>query len=119
MNETDMTINNTPFKWNNQTEFVPSKQKEKTMSTYDYLNNAEAELRNALKSTSDLSQPYQLRRIVDTINTVGEIKNQFKMSVTEDKKVNDGFFQRENYEELYGGYSHISGAEGNDHIILG
>ena len=124
-------MNNTPFNWKNKTEFVPSKPQEKTMSTFDYLNNAETELRSALKSTTDTSKAYQLRRIVDTITTVGEIKNQFKMSVTEEKKVTDGFFQRENYEELYGGYStdtiNYSGAQsanipassGQDHILFG
>ncbi len=113
-----MTLNHTPFNWKNKTEFVPSKPQEKTMSTFDYLNNAESELRNALKSTSDLSQAYQLRRIVDTINTVGEIKNQFKFSVTEEKKVNDGFFQRENFEDMYGGIPFPS-ASSPDNVILG
>lgn len=112
-----MTLNHTPFNWKNQTEFVPSKPQEKTMSTFDYLNNAESELRNALKSTSDLSQAYQLRRIVDTINTVGEIKNQFKFSVTEEKKVNDGFFQRENFEDIYG--TPFPSASSPDNLILG
>lgn len=112
-----MTLNHTPFNWKNQTEFVPSKPQEKTMSTFDYLNNAESELRNALKSTSDLSQAYQLRRIVDTINTVGEIKNQFKFSVTEEKKVNDGFFQRENFEDMYG--TPFPSASSPDNLILG
>lgn len=103
-----MTLNQTPFNWNNKTEFTPSKPQEKTMSTYDYLNNAEGELRNALKSTTDLSQAYQLRRIVDTISTVNEIKSQFKLSVTENKKVQDGFFQRENFEDMYSGYSDLN-----------
>lgn len=115
-----MTLNNTPFNWKTQTVFTPSKPQEKTMSTFDYLNNAESELRNALKSTSDLSQAYQLRRIVDTINTVGEIKNQFKFSVTEEKKVNDGFFQRENYEDMYDMYgTPSSSASSPDKLILG
>lgn len=122
-----MTMNNTPFNWKNQTEFVPAKTKEKTMSTYDYLNNAESELRNALKSSTDLTQPYQLRRIADTIGTVSEIKNQFKMSVTEDKKVQDGFFHRENFEDMYGpndSYNLNMGtpfpsSNSNDNLILG
>lgn len=122
-------MNNSPFNWNNQTTFVPAKPEEKQMSTYDYLNNAESELRNALKSTTDRTKGYQLRRIADTISTVENIKNEFQFSVTEEKKVNDGFFQRENYEDMYGGYaadtvnfnfgSVIAGAEGQDHIILG
>lgn len=124
-------MNNSPFNWKNKTTFVPAKPEEKQMSTYDYLNNAENELRNALKSSSDLSQAYQLRRIAETIGTVESIKTQFKYSVTEEKKVKDGFFQRESYEDLYGNLygncaadtvnlgSYIPGAEGNDHIILG
>jgi hypothetical protein len=116
-NNTPMTFNTSPFNWKNQTEFVPSKPQEKTMSTFDYLNNAETELRNALKSTSDVSQAYQLSRIVDTITTVAEIRNQFKFSVTEEKKVNDGFFQRENFEDLYG--TPFPSASSPDKLILG
>lgn len=114
-----MTLNNTLFNWNNKTEFVPAKPQEKTMSTYDYLNNAENELRNALKSSTDLSQAYQLRRIVDTISTVGEIKNQFKYSVTENNNIaSDGFFHRENFEDMYGGANYLS-SNSPDQIILG
>ena len=112
-----MTLNNTPFNWKTQTEFVPSTPQEKTMSTFDYLNNAETELRNALKSTSDVSQAYQLSRIVDTITTVAEIRNQFKFSVTEEKKVSDGFFQRENYEDMYG--TPFPSASSPDTLIFG
>ncbi len=97
-----MTLNKTPFNWNNKTEFVPSKPQEKTMSTYDYLNNAESELRNALKSSVDLSHSYDLRKLVDTIETVEQIKSQHKYAVTENKKVQDGFFHRENFEDMYG-----------------
>jgi hypothetical protein len=117
-----MTMNNTPFNWNNKTEFVPSKPQEKTMSTYDYLNNAEGELRNALKSTTDLSNVYQLRRIVDTISTVNEIKNQFNMSVTENKKVKDGFFQREDQYDVYNNINlgtPFPGSNSPDNLILG
>ncbi|NDB57034.1 hypothetical protein EB001_01060 [bacterium] len=113
-----MPLNNTPLNWKNKTEFVPTKPEEKTMSTFDYLNNAETELRNALKSTTDLSQAYQLRRIVDTINTVEEIKNQFKFSVSEDSKIKDGFFHSENFEDMYGGMPFPS-ASSPDKLILG
>lgn len=113
-----MTLNNTPFTWKNKTEFVPAKTPEKTMSTYDYLNNAENELRNALKSSTDLSQAYQLRRMVDTITTVSEIKNQFKMSVTENNNItSDGFFHIENYQNQQGTMN-ISSSN-TDHIIFG
>jgi hypothetical protein len=113
-----MTLNNTPFKWKNKTEFIPAKSPEKTMSTYDYLNNAENELRNALKSSTDLSQAYQLRRMVDTITTVSEIKNQFKMSVTENNNItSDGFFHIENYQNPNTSMS-ISSTN-SDQIIFG
>lgn len=96
-----MTLNNTPFVWRNKTEFVPAKPpEEKKMSTYDYLNNAETELRNALKSSVDLSQAYQLRRIAETIGTVEEIKRQYKLEVkneNNDPTVKDGFFFSETY----------------------
>jgi len=103
-------MNNSPFNWNNQTTFIPAKLEEKKMSTYDYLKNAESELRNALKSTTNLTKAYQLRRIADTIGTIESIKHEFKYSVNESMKVNDGFFtkadgysQKEPYEEFYGG----------------
>lgn len=102
-----MTMNNTPFNWKNKTEFVPATNtpEEKKMSTYDYLNNAETNLRDALKSSTDLSQAQQLRRIVDTISTVNEIKSQYSMSVSEDKKVKDGFFPT---QDLYDNINFVS-----------
>ena len=48
------------------------------MSTYDHLELAEKELRNALRSTTDTTKAYQLRRIVDMINTIEDIKRFFK-----------------------------------------
>lgn len=88
-----MTLNNTPFNWKNKTEFIPTKPPEKIMSTYDYLNNAETELRNALKSTTDLSSASDLNRIINTIDNVSKIKNQFKYSVSENRTTTqDGFF---------------------------
>ena len=107
-----MALNNTPLNWNNKTEFVPAKPpEEKKMSTYDYLNNAESELRNALKSSVDLSQAYQLRRIADTIGTVESIKNQFKVDVkfeNNNPTVKDGFFYNETYPQQS---SHISSGQ--------
>lgn len=48
-----------------------------TMTTYDYLNNAEQQLRNALKSSVDKSEAYQLKRIAEVIGTVSQIKTKF------------------------------------------
>ena len=59
-----MPLNNTPLNWNNKTEFVPAKPKEKTMSTYDYLSNAETELRNALKTAVDLDGVNRIQKVV-------------------------------------------------------
>lgn len=73
-----MTMNNTPLNWSNETKFVPAKSPEKTMTTYDHLELAEKELRNALRSTTDTTKGYQLRRIVDTINTIEDIKRLYK-----------------------------------------
>lgn len=120
-----MALNNTPFTFNNKTEFVPAKPpEEKKMSTYDYLNNAESELRNALKSSVDLSQSYELRKLVDTIETVEQIKNQHRYSVTENRTVQDGFFHRENFEDMYGDdrikiNSSYTSLNSPDQIILG
>lgn len=71
-------LNNTPLNWSNETKFVPSKPKENTMTTYQYLESAEKELRNALKSSTDKAKSYQLRRMVDTINTIEDIKRFYK-----------------------------------------
>jgi archaellum component FlaG (FlaF/FlaG flagellin family) len=76
-------MNNTPLNWSNETKFVPAKPKENTMTTYQYLENAEKELRNALKSSTDKAKSYQLRRIVDTINTIEDIKRFYKDEYTE------------------------------------
>ena len=95
-----MTMNNTPLKWNNKTAFVPSKSPEKTMTTFDHLENAEKELRSALKSTSSNDKSYQLRRIVELIGTVEDIKRLYKPSST--------FNVSGNFEEQYGAVNYFS-----------
>ena len=47
-----MSLNNSPLNFNNQTEFVPAKPSEKTMTTYERLDAAEKELRSALGSVT-------------------------------------------------------------------
>lgn len=95
-----MTMNNTPLTWSNETKFVPAKPPEKTMSTYDHLELAEKELRNALRSTTDTTKGYQLRRIVDTINSIEDIKRFFK---TEDINTTSEFnFDVPNPYKVYG-----------------
>ena len=73
-----MPLNNTPLQWNNKTEFVPTKPKEKTMSTYDYLSNAETELRNALKTAVDLDGVNKIQKVVNTLSAVNQLKNSYK-----------------------------------------
>jgi hypothetical protein len=82
-----MPLNNTPLQWNNKTEFVPAKPKEKTMSTYDYLSNAETELRSALKAAVDLDGVNKIQKVVDTLSAVNQLKNAYKYKVDEEKSV--------------------------------
>lgn len=49
-------------------------------TTYSYLNNAEQNLRDALKSSVDKSDSYQLKRIAEVLDTVSQIKSRFKPS---------------------------------------
>lgn len=95
-------MNNTPLKWNNQTSFVPANPTEKTMTTFDYLENAEKELRSALKSTNDTTKAFQLRRIVELIGTVEDIKRNYK------SESSSTFTVSGNFEDLYGGYNYTS-----------
>ena len=78
-----MPLNNTPLNWNNKTEFVPAKPKEKTMSTYDYLSNAETELRNALKTAVDLDGVNRIQKVVDTLSAVNQLKNAYKCQTSD------------------------------------
>tara|TARA_Y100000385_G_C12837363_1_gene527249 strand:+ start:226 stop:564 length:339 start_codon:yes stop_codon:yes gene_type:complete len=82
-----MSLNNTPLTWNNKTEFVPSKPKEKTMSTYDYLSNAETEIRNALKSAVDVDGVNQIKQVVDTLYAVNKLKSKYQFKVDESKNM--------------------------------
>lgn len=52
------------------------------MTTYDYLNNAEQQLRSALKTSVDKEDSYQLRRIAEVIDTVSQIKSRFEKTDT-------------------------------------
>jgi hypothetical protein len=90
-------MNNTPLKWNNQTTFVPAKPPEKTMTTFDHLENAERELRSALGSTSNRDNSNQLRRIVEMIGTLEDIKRLYRPAST--------FTVSGSYEPHYGMYS--------------
>lgn len=96
-NTSDMVLNNTPLKWKNKTEFVPSKPQEKTMSTYEHLESAEKSLRNALKTSVDISDIDSLQRITNTLSAVNEIKNQYQYSLNNDV-THDGFFLRDDHQ---------------------
>ena len=72
-----MTLNNTPFKFNNQTEFVPAKPPEKTMTTYERLDAAEKELRSALGSVTGNASATNLRKLLNIIEDVEKVKRAF------------------------------------------
>lgn len=93
-----------------------------TMTTYDCLNNAEQQLRDALKTTVDKGDSYQLKRIAEVIDTVSQIKSRFKP--TNSFTLNVG----KNFEDYYGGYhaaesvafgDFIVGSAGTDTITFG
>lgn len=120
-----MTMNNTPLKWNNQTTFVPAKPPEKTMTTFDHLQNAERELRSALKTSDSNVNSHQLRKLVELITAVEDLKRSCSPSPT--------FSVSPNYEPNYGMYStcqidtinfgaaqpvNIPGASGSDVITF-
>lgn len=57
------------------------------MSTYDYLSNAETELRSALKAAVDLDGVNKIQKVVDTLSAVNQLKNAYKYKVDEEKSV--------------------------------
>lgn len=104
------------------------------MNVNQHLQNAEQELRNALKVSIDTSKGYELKRISEVITTVEDIKKRIEPQVKfENTKYNDGFFMGETYpqrssylpsgsqdfwEEDGISFTGNPGAMGNDHITL-
>lgn len=72
-----MSLNNSPFKFNNKTEFVPAKPPEKTMTTYEHLDAAEKELRSALGSVTNNASATNLRKLLNIIEDVEKVKRAF------------------------------------------
>jgi hypothetical protein len=72
-----MSLNNSPLKFNNQTEFVPAKPPEKTMTTYERLDAAEKELRSALGSVTGNASATNLRKLLNIIEDVEKVKRAF------------------------------------------
>jgi hypothetical protein len=93
-----MSLNNTPFKFNNQTKFVPAKPPEftNTMTTYERLDTAEKELRSALGSVTGTASAIKLRKILNIIEDIEDMKRSFVSS-------NEPQFPSSN-SDLYDGY---------------
>ncbi len=74
-----MSLNNTPFKFNNQTKFVPAKPPEftNTMTTYERLDAAEKELRSALGSVTGTASSTSLHKLLSLIEGVEDVKRAF------------------------------------------
>tara|TARA_A200000159_G_scaffold71080_1_gene65992 strand:+ start:1423 stop:1806 length:384 start_codon:yes stop_codon:yes gene_type:complete len=74
-----MSLNNTPFKFNNQTKFVPAKPPEftNTMTTYERLDAAEKELRAALSSVTGNASATNLRKLLNLIEDVEKVKRAY------------------------------------------
>ena len=72
-----MSLNNSPLNFNNQTEFIPAKPPEKTMTTYERLDAAEKELRAALGSVTGNASATNLRKLLNIIEDVEKVKRGF------------------------------------------
>ena len=72
-----MSLNNTPLNFINQTEFIPAKPPEKTMTTYERLDAAEKELRSALGSETGNASATNLRKLLNIIEDVEKVKRAF------------------------------------------
>ena len=75
-----MSLNNSPLNFNNQTEFVPAKPSEKTMTTYERLDAAEKELRSALASVTGNASATNLRKLLNIIEDVEKVKRAYVRS---------------------------------------
>ena len=92
-----MSLNNSPLNFNNQTEFVPAKPPEKTMTTYERLDAAEKELRSALGSVTGSASATSLRKLLNIIEDVEKVKRAFAGSNELQFSTTDSSFQ--NYSE--------------------
>ena len=123
-----MTLNNTPFKFNNQTEFVPAKPPEftNTMTTYERLDAAEKELRSALSSVTGNASATNLRKLLNIIEDVEKVKRafvgssdlQFSAPDPVDYSVDTGYVNFDLYGAAAAGEVPMPGAAGQDVITF-
>jgi hypothetical protein len=89
-------------------------------TTYFYLNNAEQNLRDALKTSVDKSDSYQLKRIAEVLDTVCQIKSRFEPSpepfTFTIKEPDYPTYYNDGYGNAYGDF--IVGSMGTDTITF-
>ena len=123
-----MSLNNTPFKFNNKTEFVPAKPPEftNTMTTYERLDAAEKELRAALGSVTGNASATNLRKLLNIIEDVEKVKrafvgsNELQFSAPDpvDYSVDTGYVNFDLYGAAAAGEIPMPGAAGQDVITF-
>jgi len=122
-----MSLNNSPLNFNNQTEFVPAKPPEKTMTTYERLDAAEKELRAALGSVTGNASATNLRKLLNIIEDVEKVKrafvgsNELKFSAPDpvDYSVDSGYVNFDLTDPTFAaGPVNIPGASGQDVITF-
>ena len=124
-----MSLNNTPFKFNNKTEFVPAKPPEftNTMTTYERLDAAEKELRAALGSVTGNASATNLRKLLNIIEDVEKVKrafvgsNELQFSAPDpvDYSVDTGYVNFDLTDATFAaGPVNIPGASGQDVITF-
>ena len=124
-----MSLNNTPFKFNNKTEFVPAKPPEftNTMTTYERLDAAEKELRAALGSVTGNASATNLRKLLNIIEDVEKVKRafvssnelQFSAPNPVDYSVDTGYVNFDLTDAVHAaGPVNIPGASGQDVITF-
>ena len=124
-----MSLNNTPFNFNNKTEFVPAKPPEftNTMTTYERLDAAEKELRAALGSVTGNASATNLRKLLNIIEDVEKVKrafvgsNELQFSAPDpvDYSVDTGYVNFDLTDATFAaGPVNIPGASGQDVITF-
>ena len=86
-------------------------------TTYFYLNAAEQNLRDALKTSVDKSDSYQLKRIAEVLDTVSQIKSRFQSTDSFSFTIGQSF---EPYRDINAAYygDYVLGSMGQDTITF-
>jgi hypothetical protein len=124
-----MSLNNSPLKFNNKTEFVPAKPPEftNTMTTYERLDAAEKELRAALSSVTGNASATNLRKLLNLIEDVEKVKRayvgsnelQFNAPDPVDYSVDTGYVNFDLTDPTFAaGPVNVPGASGQDVITF-